>query len=236
MPRDAYPEDECERLISAMQLTRSRTFEALGQIVPNIETNDRWSDGNAWHVIATEKISGEIAGGIRLFVFNRILDSVCFNDVLTPSGVRFEDPAAQKVHERCFDELLEGSPGDSMFIYAGPLFVRRLWRRTGLSTILSLAGNAVFRLNDCRLGLTMATTRDSAADLFAKCGAYRLQVSGVSLKPFRCAVHGEYLEMMGLDPCRSNPELEEPVEALYQEFRDTLTERQEFLTEASQFN
>lgn len=208
----------CERLIPAMRVARERAFTSLGQRIPLTNPEDPWSDWNAWHLIATQKADGAVAGAVRLFVLHRRTRPVILRDLLVPCGIAFASPADEDLYEEAFQELLETFDDEAKFIYVGPLFVSAPWRRRGLGAVLGLGGNAIFRIHDCRLGLTLATTRDRAADLFVRLGAYRLRSNGIVLRPFYCFRHGEYAEMLAIHPARVEPQLEQTIEALRHQF------------------
>lgn len=208
-----------ECLLPVMRVAREEAFAALGQEIPTTSvTDDCWSDWNSWHFIASQETDGEVAGAVRVFVLNRHLHPVNLKDLLLPCGVEIANLEARNLCTEAFDELLDNFETEATFIYVGPLFVNAAWRRSGLAAILGLGANAVFRIYGCRLGLSMATTRDRAAELFLRLGGYRLQAKSVDLPPFCCRRHGELLEMLGMDPMRSDPELEETIEILRQQF------------------
>ncbi|MCW5558216.1 MAG: hypothetical protein KIT22_10350, partial [Verrucomicrobiae bacterium] len=167
-----------------MRVARARAFTSLGQRIPLTHPDDPWSDWNAWHLIATQKTDGAVAGAVRLFVLHRRTWPVMLSDFLISCGVAVASPADEDLYQEAFQELLENFDNEVIFIYVGPLFVSVAWKRKGLDAVLGLGGNAVFRLHDCRLGLILATTRDRAADLFVRLGAYRLRSNGIALRPF----------------------------------------------------
>ena len=73
-----------------MRVAEIQTFTALGQRVTT--TENRWSDWNSWHVIATRKADGQVVGAVRLFVLRTLLESDRSERSRSQAGLNLRTP------------------------------------------------------------------------------------------------------------------------------------------------